>query len=487
MTARLGLYLLGLFVMSNTQLFAQDHSRSIVSDSINRTLYVTGVNYPQSPDIGVGIAAAYADLPSNGGTIVIPASDSCYTMSTPVAFNNASKPVTLEGAGGACINFAAKSGTAFVFNNGDLRNHFRSGGMLNIVLNGPNSGTSTAILLGGTNGAEGFSLTNSKVNWPVGTGIMFGDNTWGTLFDHSTITGTPGINFPEGTANAGEDIELRGTFVQGQPNNFANCAIFDGGGGLQLTIIGGSFDDCQLTLRSGSLHVSGTHFENPGVRPDSLANPFLAIEGNSTLEQVWLGQDESKAVTTAQEILVRGNTQVAIFGGSFTSNAAIPNLLTNAGSNTIYMSPTIVGGYNNHSNTTSTGRVTEFPVYGLPGIQACTQFSNVTRCNQFPPATGTLSQEVVEYCGATSGSIQTCAQSVVTLPLIVYGEVKLDGSVSQSIKNLPFTVSTYSCTGSDLTNPTGFVSFNTYAKHSVIIAESGGGKLDQLRYQCIGH
>jgi hypothetical protein len=72
MTAKLGLYLLGLFVMLNAQLFAQDHSRSIVSDSINRTLYVTGVNYPQSPDIGVGIAAAYADLPSNGRTIVIP-------------------------------------------------------------------------------------------------------------------------------------------------------------------------------------------------------------------------------------------------------------------------------------------------------------------------------------------------------------------------------------------------------------------------------
>jgi hypothetical protein len=157
MKTRLALYVLSLFLMTDAQLYAQDQSGSIVSDSINRTLYVTGVNYPQSPDIGVGIAAAYADLPSNGGTIVIPASDSCYTMSTPVAFNNASKPVTLEGAGGACINFTAKSGTAFVFNNGDLTNHFRSGGMLNIVLNGPNSGTSTAILLGGTNGAEGFS------------------------------------------------------------------------------------------------------------------------------------------------------------------------------------------------------------------------------------------------------------------------------------------------------------------------------------------
>ena len=228
--------LLVLLMMIDAQLLGQAYPSPVTSYNINHTLYVDGVKYPQSPDIGVGIAAAYADLPSNGGTIVIPAAASCYTMSTAVVFKTASKPVIIDGVGGACINFISTSGTAFTFNNGDLTNHFRSGGILNIVLNGPNSGVSTAILLGGTNGAERFYLTNSKVNWPFGTGITFGNNTWGTLFDHSTITGTPGINFPLDLTNSGEDIEIRDTFMQGQGNNFTNCAIFNGGTGLALPV-----------------------------------------------------------------------------------------------------------------------------------------------------------------------------------------------------------------------------------------------------------
>jgi len=479
--------LLLLFTTIDIQLFGQANSSSITSYNINHVVYVDGVRFAQSPDIGAGIAAAYADLPPAGGTIVIPVSSSCYTMSTSVTFGTPSKPVTLDGSGGACIHFIALSGTAFTFNNGDLTNHFRSGGMLNMVLNGPETGTSVGIFLGGTNGAEGFYLVNSKINWSSGTGITFGDNTWGTLFDHSTITGIPGINFPSNTSNSGEDIELRDTFSQGQPNKFTNCAIFDGGGGLQLAIIGGSFDDCQLTLRSGSFHISNAHFENPGERADSLKNPFITIGGNSTLEGIWLGQDASRDVTTQQEILVGGNSQVAIFGGSFTSNATITNLLTNVGSNVVYMSPAIVGGFTNHSNTTSTGRVSEFPVYGLPGIQSCTQLSSGTKCNQFPPATGTLSQAVVESCGATTGAIQACAKTVVSIPLIIYGEVTLNGSASQSITSLPFTDSTYSCNGSDLTNSSAAVTFNAYAKASVTIAESGGKTSDRLRYQCVGN
>jgi hypothetical protein len=486
MRAKSGCCLLAIFVMASPHLSAQDHSGAIVSDSINRTIYVTGVNYPQSPDIAVGIAKAYADLPSSGGTIAIPPSDSCYTMSTPVAFNTASKPVALDGMGGACINFVATDGTALAFNNGDLTNHFRSGGMRNIVLNGPNSGTSTGILLGGTHGAEGFYLVNSKVNWPAGTGITFGDNTWGTLFDHSTITGSPGIKFGKGTTNSGEDIELHDSFVEGQGGNFTNCAIFDGGSGLQLSIIGGSFDDCQLSILSGSAHVSGTHFENPGMRADSLSNPLITVAGNSTFDGVWLGQDASMGVTSPQEILVRGNAQVAIFGGSFTSNATVANLLTNEGSNVVYMSPGNVGGFSHHSSTMGAGRVSEFPVYGLPGIQACTQFSSGQKCNQFPPVAGTLSQLVVENCGMTSGVVQKCAQAAVSSPIIIFGEIQLNGSPSQSIKNLPFTGSSYSCSGSDVTSTSGVVSFHAFARDSVTISESGGTRADHLRYQCVG-
>lgn len=487
MRCKRGWFLLVFLTVLELQVFAQSPRPAAGSGNANGILIVGGAAYPDSPNISVGITAAYADLPANGGTIVIPAASSCYKMTTPVIFNTPSKPVILDGEGGACIDYTAGGGTAFTFNNGDLTNHFRSGGMVNIVINGPAFGASTGIVLGGTNGAEGFYLTNSKLNWPAGTGILFGDNTWGTLFDHSTISGTPGINFRKGTANSGEDIEFHDTFVYGQLNGFTNCVVLDGGSGLQVSIVGGSFDDCQLTVQSGTLHVTDAHFENPGGRADSLSNPFISIAGNSTFNGIWLGQDAAAGVTTPQEILVTGNSQVAIFGGSFTSNATIPNLLTNAGSNVVYISPGNVGGFTNHSNTTGTGRVSEFPVYGLAGLRSCTQFSSGTRCNELPATTGTLSQFVVQDCGTTSGNTQSCARKPVNSPTVVFGEVSLNGSESQTISNLPFLNANYSCSGSDVTNPSGGVSFRMYTRETVIVLESGGGTRDHLRYQCVGY
>ena len=104
-----------------------------------------------------------------------------------------------------------------------------------------------------------------------------------------------------------------------------------------------------------------------------------------------------------------------------------------------------------------------------------------------PAATGTTSLAQVEYCGATTGATHACAKTLEILPVILYGDVLLNSATSQSITALPFTASTYSCTGSDLTTATGVVSFNTYAKSSVTIAESGGTNTDHLRYVCVGY
>jgi hypothetical protein len=102
-------------------------------------------------------------------------------------------------------------------------------------------------------------------------------------------------------------------------------------------------------------------------------------------------------------------------------------------------------------------------------------------------AAGTVSFDVVEYCGATSGATQACAKTVQTNPIVVWGEVTLNTATTQSITTLPFTDALYSCTGSDLTTAAGIVSFNTYASASVTIQESGGVNTDHLRYVCVGH
>lgn len=93
---------------------------------------------------------------------------------------------------------------------------------------------------------------------------------------------------------------------------------------------------------------------------------------------------------------------------------------------------------------------------------------------------------LIEYCGATSGATQACAKTVQTNSFEVFGDVTLNTAATQSITTLPFTTNTYACVGSDLTTPTGIVSFNTYAIGSVVIQESGGVNTDHLRYHCVG-
>lgn len=104
-----------------------------------------------------------------------------------------------------------------------------------------------------------------------------------------------------------------------------------------------------------------------------------------------------------------------------------------------------------------------------------------------PAASGTTSLAVFEYCGATAGGTQACANSVQPLPITVWGDVRLNSTTSQSITKLPFTDALYSCTGSDLTTSAGIVTFNGYTPSSVTLLVTNGTIADDLRYICVGH
>lgn len=119
------------------------------------------------------------------------------------------------------------------------------------------------------------------------------------------------------------------------------------------------------------------------------------------------------------------------------------------------------------------------------GDSAATLTANRTWTD--PDATGTRSLAAVQYCGATSGATQNCAETVQNLPIMVWGEVTLNSATTQSITTLPFTDALFSCSGSDLTTTTGSVFFNTYTLSSVTIGENGGTTTDHLRWMCLGH
>ncbi|HEY6339350.1 MAG TPA: hypothetical protein VIW68_12725 [Candidatus Sulfotelmatobacter sp.] len=94
---------------------------------------------------------------------------------------------------------------------------------------------------------------------------------------------------------------------------------------------------------------------------------------------------------------------------------------------------------------------------------------------------------IVQDCGSTSGAVQACAKTPESPAQIIRGDVQLNTATNQSITTLPFTSATsYSCSGSDLTNSGAIVGFNTYAAASVTITENGGANTDHLRYICVG-
>src|SRR3954447_2405962 len=90
-------------------------------------------------DCGAQINAAYADLPSAGGKIIVPSS--C-TFATPILFGTANKVAILEGSGNpTTLTYTGTTGTAVTFDNGILFD--MSSGMRDLTLIGAGATTSS--------------------------------------------------------------------------------------------------------------------------------------------------------------------------------------------------------------------------------------------------------------------------------------------------------------------------------------------------------
>jgi hypothetical protein len=117
-------------------------------------------------DIGARINAAYADLPSAGGMILLSEGGS---YSTPIVFGTNNKPVLLVGLPGDIVTLSyTGSGTAITFDPGT--GHRMGHGLRDLTISGPGHDTSTVgIRFGGENGAEGIAFrdSRSRVSAPI--------------------------------------------------------------------------------------------------------------------------------------------------------------------------------------------------------------------------------------------------------------------------------------------------------------------------------
>jgi hypothetical protein len=228
-------------------------------------------------DVGSEINLAYAALPSTGGDIIVAAG--FYNFSTPIVFATNNQPARIVGppAGAATLNYTPTTGTAFTYNVG--ASHLWGGGLENITLTGAGaSNPTTAILLGGTNGAEGVVRRNVKVTG-FGTAELYGNNTFLTECQHCVYIGNglPTINIPSGLTNSGESLSYIDTAIANGSGTTAGCVVVNSPVN-NLSFNGGSFDNCQFSMSAGVVNILDTHFENPA---SGMTVPFVNQMGGS--------------------------------------------------------------------------------------------------------------------------------------------------------------------------------------------------------------
>ncbi|HTS25046.1 MAG TPA: hypothetical protein VMH81_04180 [Bryobacteraceae bacterium] len=234
-------------------------------------------------DVGDQINAAYADLPAQGGAILVSASAS---FSTPVVFGTNGKPALLIGLPGdiVTLTYTGNSGAAITFDCGT--GHRMGFGIRDLTLTGPGNSTDTVgVVFGGNNGAEGIALRDFKIQ-SFGTNLLMGSHTWLAYFEHGMIRdGGQNVLLPSGLTEAGEQIVFNHvTFADAPPPHINSVWIQ--GGGHEVIFTDCSFDQAQL--RVGNLGVSaaqvvvkGSHFENPGyLTPGSVTYDYVAVDNN---------------------------------------------------------------------------------------------------------------------------------------------------------------------------------------------------------------
>jgi hypothetical protein len=262
----------------------------ITSPSINNTLFVGGSGMAAGADIGVQITNAYRSCPTTGCKIHVLAGN--YSFSTTINLNSA-VPVSLEcdsGANGLTSTSGSTqliykgSGTAMIFASGG----FTGGGMEGCTLTGPGTGGSTTgLLIAGSVGYL-FQMNDiSNFNIGVQLGPVSGVANSILDFKHLFIGGSVhdnGQNLVTGNGSDESNVFV-GVLFSSQANGFNPACIQLGNSSgsnvypTEVSFIGGSADQCGITISNPSSRVRFTdfHLENPVA---ATKNDFITVAAN---------------------------------------------------------------------------------------------------------------------------------------------------------------------------------------------------------------
>ena len=312
--------------------------------AFNSALYVGGscATYWGSGDIGAQINAAYAALPSTGGTIYILPQSGCYNFTTPILLNTVGKPAVLVGvspanpAGGTCLNYLPTTGTTAITLDytQPLGTETPVPALANIyLLNnscsavGGCGSSAIGVETGGTNGgAFGARFSNSTIEG-FGTAINLADAHgvgWAVEFDNFVLrSNTVGLTFStlhENTHWFGGVCIANGT-----------CVVDDTGSDFYLYGVSIDSNAAGLAGNFGHYHCIGCHFENLGLTTLN----FVNLTGGyvDLISGYYLDNSTSGSI---DQMFTLSNAVAHISGITiFTTGRTITNLFYLSGASTV--------------------------------------------------------------------------------------------------------------------------------------------------------
>lgn len=298
------------------------------------------VNAAEMPgaDIGAQINQAYANLPSTGGQIYVPAGS--YSYSTAIVFGTNNKPVQLTCApGGATTLTYTGTATSTTFNTG-FNTIFAGNGVDGCTFSGT-SDLGVGIGVGGTQGDPGIVLNDINViNYA--TGIVWGSNTWNTSLTNSRVQNDNQLMKFYVSNNSGERMSFYGDVFADALTNTTDGILFQTNAISSASFTGVSFDDTGWDVGSGntSITCAGCHFENPNWNGLAVYNYIEASSSQGTsisLNGGFLLNDATTALKTPTQFILNG-ANVSLSGVSVESNAnattdELPSVVNNFGTN----------------------------------------------------------------------------------------------------------------------------------------------------------
>lgn len=432
----------GLNLGSSLQRWNSFQQNCDISGSITGNPTFTGIAAAQSfngvlnaslfsgADIGAKCNAAIATLGSTGGTVFIPTGT--YNFSTQIV-----KPrnVTLSGAGAqsTILNYTGSVGWAIVVGDTLGSTLYPGGGISDLALTGPGSGSTTGgIYIGGGDGGS-FNGVNSppfsslnygdnqninrvRVYLGFGVGIQWGKNAWSTVLSQSVFSNNGVGAYIPNNAGSGERIVFDGCAflnstnagLQTADSNFTDVhcvgcsfdynnswAIKNGsaGGNTLLTIQGchieqpdhwlQNYDFCNII---GCTFVNGTNSATLGYLIDN-QNQGLTVSGSTFFNNgggvisnpagqpsIWLGASANTSINS------NSGAVIDRFGNATTQNALIGQKITS---------------YN--SLTTAGNGVPSEPFQVLSGALAANYNAGSAKTVFTPTATSVLRLTATEY------------------------------------------------------------------------------------------